>query len=177
MNEIIKLVPPSFESDALDDMLFHIVLVHPEIPQNTGNVARLCAGSKAWLHVVKPLGYVLEDRYLKRAGLDYWPAVRLSIHESLEALLEIMPLDRTYLFTKYADSLYREKSLERGSILVFGCETKGLPQEFTDANPDRLVRLPTSSDVRSLNLSNAVAIGAYEVLRQLEWRGETPMPS
>ena len=177
MNEIIKLEPGSFDPADLGESLFHIVLVHPEIPQNTGNIARLCAGAHAWLHVVEPLGYVLEDRYLKRAGLDYWPSVRLSIHPSLDALLEILPMDRVRLFTKYADRLYRDVEFERGSVLVFGCETKGLPRSLTDAHADLGVRLPTSSNVRSLNLSNTVAVGAYEVLRQLEWRGETPMPS
>lgn len=177
MNEIIKLEPGSFAIEALGESLLHVVLVHPEIPQNTGNIARLCAGANAWLHVVRPLGYVLEDRYLKRAGLDYWPSVRMSVHESLDALREQLPMDRAHLFTKSADRLYRDVRYERGSVLVFGCETRGLPSEFTDSNRSRLVRLPTSSNVRSLNLSNAVAVGTYEVLRQLEWPGEPPMPS
>lgn len=177
MNEIIKLEPGSFAPEALGESLLHVVLVHPEIPQNTGNIARLCAGANAWLHVVRPLGYVLEDRYLKRAGLDYWPSVRMSIHESLDALQKVLPIERAHLFTKAADRLYRDVCYERGSILIFGCETRGLPAAFTDAHRSQLVRLPTSSNVRSLNLANAVAVGTYEVLRQLEWAGEAPMPS
>lgn len=174
---LIQRTPPDFSLDALGDIAFHIVLVTPEIPQNTGNIARLCAGARAWLHLVEPLGYKLEDRYLKRAGLDYWPSVRLSVHPSLDSLLAMMPMDRARLFTKTGDDLYRTPTYTRGDILVYGCETKGLPAALTDAHRDRCVRIPTSGHVRSLNLANSVAIGAYEVLRQLDWEGETPMPS
>ncbi len=173
----ITLTPPDFSVDALGTCAFHVVLVAPEIPQNTGNIARLCAGAHAWLHLVEPLGYKLEDRYLKRAGLDYWPSVRLSVHASLDDLLALLPTERAVFFTKTGDGLYRDVAYERGAILVFGRETKGLPASLTDAHPERCVRIPTSSNVRSLNLANSVAIGAYEVLRQLDWRGETPMPS
>ena len=173
----IRPVPPDFSLEGLGDLRMHVVLVHPEIPQNTGNIARLCAGTDAWLHLVEPLGYVLEDRYLRRAGLDYWPGVRLSVHESLDALEPMLPRDRTWLFTKHADALYREAPLTRGAVLVFGCETKGLPDAFSTRWAGQRLRLPTTSKVRSLNLANAVAIGAYESLRQQGWGGEAPMPS
>ena len=171
-NRIIQLTPPAFD-DPCPTM--HVVLVHPEIPQNTGNIARLCAGTDAWLHVVEPLGYTLEDRYLRRAGLDYWPGVRLSKHPSLDALEAMLPRERTWLFSKRGEALYRDHAMPRGTVLVFGCETKGLPPEFTARWRDRCVRLPTTGKVRSLNLANSVGIAAYEVLRQADWRGETPM--
>lgn len=173
----IVRTPPDFALDALGDCALHIVLVEPEIPQNTGNIARLCAGAYAWLHLVEPFAFKLEDKYVRRAGLDYWPSVRLSVHPSLDALEAMLPFDRTVFFTKGADHLYRTPTYERGAVLVFGCETRGLPQRLTDAHADRCVRIPTSSNVRSLNLANSVAIGTYEVLRQLDWDGETPMPS
>lgn len=172
----IQLLPPSFTADDPETPL-HVVLVEPEIPQNTGSIARLCAGTGAWLHLVEPLGYVLEDRYLKRAGLDYWPNVQLSRHPSLDAVEALLPRERTWLFTKRAEALYRDAPLPHGSVLVFGCETRGLPTAFLERWSDRCVRLPTTGSVRSLNLSNSVAIASYEVLRQLDWRGSAPMPS
>lgn len=176
MSQIVTS-PPDFGLDALAPSTLHVVLVHPEIPQNTGSIARLCAGARVWLHLVEPLGYVLEDRYLKRAGLDYWPGVRLSVHRSLDALEPLLPTGRTAMFTKRAQRRYLDVEYQPGHALVFGCETRGLPPELLDRHEDCLVRIPTSSEVRSLNLSNSVAIGVYEALRQLDWPGETPMPS
>lgn len=171
----IVVSPPSFA--LTDDVHMHIVLVEPEIPQNAGSVARLCAGARAWLHFVEPTGFILADRYLKRAGLDYWPAVRLSVHPSLDALEAMLPRERTWLLTKRGRTLYREASLPQGTVFVFGRESAGLPQAFCDRWDDRQLRIPTTSDVRSLNLANAVGIVAWEALRQLEWAGETPMES
>lgn len=168
---------PDFSLDALDGVMLHVVLVHPEIPQNTGSIARLCAGTRTWLHLVEPLGYKLEDRYLKRAGLDYWPGVRLSVHRDLASLEAMLPAERTWLFSKTGERSYLEVPLAAGSVLVYGCETRGLPDAFVERYADRLVRIPTSSAVRSLNLSNSVAIGVYEGLRQIGWAGETPMES
>lgn len=173
----IVISEPDFDLTAAPPSRLHVVLVNPEIPQNTGSVARLCAGARAWLHLVEPLGFVLSDRYLKRAGLDYWPGVRLSVHPSLEALEAVLPLERTWAFTKQAEQLHTDVRYPDGAVLVFGRETRGLDQAFVERHAERLVRIPTSSEIRSLNLANSVAVGVYEVLRQQGWRGETPMPS
>lgn len=173
----IQVSAPDFSVEALDELWMHIVLVQPEIPQNSGSVARLCAASKAWLHLVKPLGYVLEDRYLKRAGLDYWPNVRLSVHEDLDALEALLPRERTWLFTKSGTALHYEVAYPRGAVLVFGRESSGLPPEFVERWGARTTRLPLSRWVRSLNLANAASVAAYEVLRQHGWSGESPMDS
>ena len=171
----IVLSPPSFAHDEAIHM--HIVLVEPEIPQNAGSVARLCAGARAWLHFVEPTGFVLADRYLKRAGLDYWPSVRLSVHESLEQIEAILPRDRTWILTKNGRTIYREAPMPHGTVLVFGRESSGLPQSFCDRWADRSLRIPTSANVRSLNLANCVGIVGWEALRQQDWAGETPMSS
>lgn len=172
---VIVRTQPDFSVDALGDCLCHVVLVTPEIPQNTGSVARMAAGARAWLHLVEPLGFVLEDRYLKRAGLDYWPGVRLSVHSSVSALASMLPRDRTTLFSAKATALYTDRPYARGAVLVFGCETRGLPAEFIEQWPDDQVRIPTSGEIRSLNLATSVGIGTFEVLRQLGWRGEAPL--
>lgn len=158
------------------DLDLHLVLVHPEIPGNTGNVGRLCAGTKVWLHLVEPLGFELSNRYLKRAGLDYWPHVQLCVHPDFEAVEEIFPAEKMAFFTKKAEKNYAEVKWKPGSVLVFGCETRGLPAEIRERHEERLVRIPTTDKVRSLNLSNACAIGLYEAMRQLEWApmGEGP---
>lgn len=173
----IPLTEPRFENELSVRPNLHIVLVHPEIPPNTGNIARLAAGTNAWLHLVEPLGFELASKHVRRAGLDYWPSVRLSVHESVEALSEALPMSRTWLFSKYGERLHSEPEYAPESVLVFGSESKGLPDSFTATRRDQLVRIPTTGNVRSLNLSNAVAIATYEVLRQQGWRGETPMSS
>jgi len=165
----IEVSPPSFAIDP--DVSLHIVLVHPEIPQNSGNIARLSAGTGAWLHLVKPLGYKLEDRYIRRAGLDYWPSVRLSVHESLGALEEILPEDRVYVFSTRGSHVYTEIVYPEGAVLVFGCETRGLDHAFVERWSSRSLRIPITSAVRSLNLANCVSVATYEVLRQRGWPG------
>lgn len=152
-----------------EDRDLHLVLVHPEIPGNTGNVGRLCAGTSVNLHLVKPLGFELDNRYLKRAGLDYWPHVKLFLHESFEEFEARFPKEKMVFFTKKARHNYGAVTFTPGSLLVFGCETKGLPDEILKKHEERLVRIPTTDKVRSLNLSNACAIGLYEAMRQLEW--------
>ena len=144
----------------------HIVLVEPEIPPNTGNVARLCAATGAWLHLVEPLGFLLDDKKVKRAGLDYWPAVRLSVHRSFEELAPRLHREDCHFFSKRAERLYTTAGLRPGCVLIFGKETTGLPSEVLNEYEDRCVRIPISSAVRSLNLSNAAAVAAYEVIRQ-----------
>ena len=145
----------------------NIVLVEPEIPGNTGNIARLCAGNHVTLHLVKPLGFSLEDKYLKRAGLDYWDLLDIRIHESFESLLAAYP-DRTYRYaTTKAKTVYSDVRYGVDDMLVFGKETKGLPEELLAAHPDQCIRIPLIDEARSLNLSNAAAIIVYEALRQL----------
>lgn len=145
-----------------------VVLVHPEIPHNSGCAGRLTAAMGARLHLVEPLGFSLEDRYLKRAGLDYWPLVNLTVHRSLEACFEVLgarsarPLEeRLRLFSARGGTSLREVAFELGDVLVFGSESKGLPPELLEAHAGRRVRIPIHEGVRSINLANAVAIAVY----------------
>ncbi len=153
----------------------HIVLVEPEIPQNTGNIARTCAATGLQLHLVKPLGFSLEDKYLKRAGLDYWPMVNLRIHASLEACLAhfaaIGSGGRMYFASTKAPRDYTQVSYGPQDVLVFGRETRGLPETLLARHWESCVRIPMLPDARSLNLSNSVAITAYEALRQQGFPG------
>jgi tRNA (cytidine/uridine-2'-O-)-methyltransferase len=146
----------------------HIVLVRPEIPQNTGSIARLAAASKCRLHLVGPLGFSLEDRYLKRAGLDYWPLVDLRTYVDWDqfAATHPNPPNGKY-FSTHAEKTYLDANYACGDFLFFGCETKGLGRDFIAERIDRAYRIPIfEPGVRSLNLSNAVSIVVYEALRQ-----------
>lgn len=146
---------------------FNIVLIEPEIPPNTGNIARLCAATGAVLHLVGKLGFSLDDRYLKRAGLDYWEFVALELWPDLTALQAAATGGRFfYLSTKVSRS-YLDAGFQPGDYIVFGKETKGLPEELLDANPDTSFTIPMPSQkVRSLNLSTSAGIVLYEALRQ-----------
>ena len=146
-----------------------IVLVEPEIPGNTGNIARLCAANHMTLHLVEPLGFSIEDKYLKRAGLDYWHLVDVKIHKSLDEVYGQYQDRRFWYATTKAAHTHAEVQYEIGDMLVFGKETKGLPEEIIAANPDTCIRIPMIDEARSLNLSNAVAIIAYEAMRQLDF--------
>ena len=152
-------------------MAFHIVLVEPEIPANTGNISRTCAATGTHLHLVRPLGFSTDDKYLKRAGLDYWHAVKMDYHDSFEELVQQYPDARFFLATTKATDVYAEVEFKDGDFLVFGKETKGLSPEILNQFPDSWIRLPMGDEVRSLNLSNAVAIMLYEGLRQLGFPG------
>ncbi len=146
---------------------FHIVLIEPEIPPNTGNIARLCAATGATLHLVGKLGFSIEDRYLKRAGLDYWDKVDLKQWKNLEELIGNYPGSRFwYLSTKVTRSSHEDGIYNSGDFLIFGKETAGLPAEILAANPDNCLTIQMPGKVRSLNLSNAVAVVLYEALRQ-----------
>ena len=140
----------------------HIVLVTPQIPQNSGNISRLCAGTNVDLHLVKPLGFSLEDRYLKRAGLDYWPHVKLHIHENLEEVLESVDMDHVAFYSTHASRPYTEFEPTGDPWFIFGCETSGLPDELLAAQSDRTYKIPITDHVRSLNLANACAVVLYE---------------
>ena len=150
-----------------DSGLISVALVEPEIPPNTGNIARLCAAVKVPLHLVGPLGFEITDRHLRRAGLDYWKYADVNRHPDLEGFLSQIPREHLHFFSKKADLSYVEASYERGSHLVFGSETAGLPEWLFRTYEDRFRRIPMfESGVRSLNLSSAVAIVVYEALRQ-----------
>ena len=146
---------------------FNIVLIEPEIPPNTGNIARLCAATDTVLHLVGKLGFSLDDRYLKRAGLDYWPSVNLHRWENLNELQDAFASGRFWYTSKKADRSYTAADFRPGDFLVFGKETEGLPEEMLDAHPERAIRIPIFTDaVRSLNLSTSAGIVLYEALRQ-----------
>lgn len=149
----------------------HIVLVEPEIPGNTGNISRLCAATGMELHLVKPLGFSVDDRYLKRAGLDYWHLVKVHYHENFSEILQQYEGHRFYYSTTKAERRYDEICYSNQDFLVFGKETAGLPEELLAANRDYCIRIPMITDARSLNLSNAVAVVAYEALRQFNYQG------
>ena len=152
----------------------NIVLVEPEIPQNTGNIARTCAATGASLHLVKPLGFEIDDRKLKRAGLDYWDKLDITYYENLDDFFAKNPDADFYCFTTKARHVYSDISYPKRVFLMFGKETKGLPEELLFANPDRCVRIPMRDTLRSLNLSNSDAIAVYEVFRQRGFEGLRP---
>lgn len=151
--------------------MMHIVLVNPEIPQNTGNIARTCAATGAKLHLIEPLGFELSDKYLKRAGLDYWHMMTYEVHPSWEAFLADNPGGRLHFATTKAPRDYCAATYGPDDFLVFGRETKGLDEALLAANYDRCVRIPMVADARSLNLSNSVAVVLYEALRQQGFPG------
>ena len=152
-------------------MAIHIVLVEPEIPQNTGNISRTCAVTGCVLHLVGPLGFTIDDRQLKRAGLDYWHMLDIRHYDSYEDFLLKNPDAPKYYLSTKAPARYDEVSYRDGDYLVFGKETKGLDEKLLEANLDRCLRIPMAGEARSLNLSNAVAIVTYEALRQLGFPG------
>lgn len=175
-------------------MPLNIVLLEPEIPPNTGNIARTCAATGSRLHLIKPIGFSLEDRYLRRAGLDYWEHLELTVHESWEEFLRWTELHtasaRTdedasaesssvdagpmmYFLSRKGLRSYTEVEYPNGTYLVFGRESVGLPESLVEANRDRCIRIPMRPEIRSLNLSNAVAIIVYEALKSRGFPGLT----
>lgn len=151
--------------------MFHVVLVEPEIPQNAGNIARTCAGTGCALHMIRPLGFEVSDKYLKRAGLDYWQYVEVDYFDSFEALQEKYPDANYYFFTTKARRTHCDATFHDGDFLVFGKETKGLPESLLIKNEKTCLRIPMYEKARSLNLSNSVAIAVYEALRQTGFEG------
>lgn len=150
------------------DPPLNIALVEPEIPPNTGNIARLCAATGTRLHLIEPLGFQLTSAHVRRAGLDYWDSVDLTRHASLDAFHEAQNASRCFYFSTRAKRSYTEVTYRPGDTLVFGSESKGLPDAVLDANEDRTLGIPILTDhVRSLNLANAAAIVLYEALRQI----------
>ena len=149
--------------------MLNIVLVEPEIPQNCGNIARTCAATRSRLHLVKPLGFDISDRAVKRAGLDYWPMVDLHVYENLNDFFRRNHSPDLWLATTKAPRCYAQVRFQPDCYLFFGKETAGLPAELRLAHPDRCIRIPMRPDARSLNLANSVAVVAYEALRQLNF--------
>jgi len=149
-------------------LTIHIVLVEPEIPPNTGNIARSCAATGAKLHLIKPLGFSIDDKTLKRAGLDYWPFVDLEVHDSLEDFLKVYKDMPMYLATTKGVRSYAEVSFEEDAMILFGKETAGLPISLIEEYKEKTIRIPMSKDtrLRSLNLSNSANIILFEALRQ-----------
>lgn len=147
----------------------NIALIEPEIPQNTGNIARTCAATGARLHLVGPMGFVITDKQVRRAGLDYWDKLDITYYDSKEEFFEKNAGAEFFYFTTKAEQTHSDVSYPNGCFLVFGKETKGLPEELLKENHDRCVRLPMRGIIRSLNLSNSVAVGVYEVLRQWDY--------
>ena len=151
--------------------MVNIVLVEPEIPQNCGNIARTCAATRSRLHLVEPLGFDISEKAVKRAGLDYWPLVDLTVYPSLDGLFAGNQIDDLWLATTKAPRDYSRARFRDGCWLFFGKETAGLPEAFRLAHADRCVRIPMREDARSLNLSNSVAILTYEALKQQGFPG------
>ena len=147
----------------------NIVLIEPEIPQNTGNISRTCAATGARLHLVKPFGFEINDKHLKRAGLDYWQYLDITYYENQAEFFEKNKGKQFYFFTTKALHRHSDVEYPDGAYLVFGKETKGLPEELLLQNRDSCVRIPMIDEARSLNLSNAVAIATYEALRQWDY--------
>ena len=149
----------------------NIVLVEPEIPQNTGNIARTCAATGAALHLVKPMGFTPTESKLKRAGLDYWHLLDITYYENLDDFFAKNPDANVFFFTTKAPRKYTEAEFHGKVFLMFGKESKGLPESLLEKNPNTCVRIPMRPNLRSLNLSNSVAIAVYEVFRQNDFEG------
>ncbi len=152
-------------------MSFHIVLVEPEIPANTGNIARTCAVTGARLHLVEPLGFSISDKQLKRAGLDYWPHLGVQVYKNLDEFFAANAVGKFYFCSTKAKQSYHETAFEDGCYLLFGKETKGLPEDLVFSDIGQAIRIPMKPGLRSLNLSNSVSIVLYEALRQRGFEG------
>ena len=151
--------------------MFHIVLVEPEIPQNTGNIARTCAVTGAVLHLVEPLGFSIDDRQLKRAGLDYWHLLDVRRYANLDEFFEKNAQGRFFYLTTKAKHAYTDIAFQDGDYFLFGKETRGLPESLLMAHPERCIRIPMREGARSMNLSNLVAVTVFEALRQTGFAG------
>ena len=151
--------------------MLNIVLVEPEIPQNCGNIARTCAATGSRLHLIRPLGFDISEKAVKRAGLDYWHLVEVFDYENLEDFFAKNDVKQMWCLSTKAPKCYTEASFADGCYLFFGKETKGLPEDFLEAHRQCCIRLPMRQEARSLNLSNSVAITVYEALRQLDYPG------
>ena len=153
--------------------MLNIVLVEPEIPQNCGNIARTCAATGARLHLIRPLGFDISEKAVRRAGLDYWNMVQVFDYDNLEDFFSKNQVDQMWCLSTKAPKSYTEAQFSDECYLFFGKETKGLPEDFLEKHRESCIRLPMRQEARSLNLSNAVAITVFEALRQLDFPGLT----
>ncbi len=151
--------------------MINVVLYSPEIPQNTGNISRTCAVTGARLHIIKPIGFEISDRTLKRAGLDYWDKLDVTYYENYEDFLRQNENAELYFFSSHAEKSYADVDYPEDVFLVFGCESVGLPRELVEANYEHALRIPMRKTLRCLNLSNSVAIAVYEILRRTGFDG------
>ncbi len=146
---------------------FHVVLYQPEIPANTGNIGRLCVGTNSMLHIIKPMRFFLTDKLVKRAGLDYWDKLSLKIHDSLDNFLTEFSNSNLYFCTTKTDRKFTELKYEKGDVFIFGPESRGIPKDILKKYHKQNITIPMSSKIRSINLSNSVAIVIYEAWRQI----------
>jgi tRNA (cytidine/uridine-2'-O-)-methyltransferase len=152
-------------------MSFKVVLYQPEIPANTGNIGRLCVGSGAELHIIKPMRFILSDKQLKRAGLDYWDKLVLVIHDSLEAFLAAYPDINVYYCTTKTKKRYTDVEYKKGDAFIFGPESRGIPEDILQAHKEMNITIPMSTEIRSINLANSVGIILYEAWRKVGFPG------
>lgn len=173
MNAAVERILHSEENTVSDEPVLNVVLVEPEIPPNTGNISRTCALTGARLHLVEPMGFSIDERSVKRAGLDYWDHLDVEVHPSLEDFLDKYGNRRLFLATTHGGVRYTDVSFEPGCFILFGKETAGLPKDLIALHPETAIRVPMGNDpaLRSLNLSNSVAVIVYEALRQLDFPG------
>lgn len=150
-----------------NDILFHIVLVHPDIPNNTGNIGRLCVATKCKLHLIHPLGFSLDEKAVRRAGIDWWKDVSVNEYDDWDSFEKINQQGSYYFFSKFSSQSYFSINYKQGDYLIFGSETSGLPEAIKNKYQDSLFRIPMPGEARSLNLANSASIGIYEGIRQL----------
>ena len=148
---------------------FKVVLYQPEIPSNTGNIGRICVGADLELHIIKPMRFLLNDKLVKRAGLDYWHKLNLTIHDSLDDFLNLYPSINVYYCTTKTKQKYTEMNYRAGDAFIFGPESRGIPEDILFSNKDMNITIPMTSEIRSINLSNSVAIILFEALRQVDF--------
>lgn len=151
----------------MNDFNFHIVLYQPEIPANTGNVGRLCVGCKAKLHIIKPMRFLITDKYVKRAGLDYWDKLQLDFYDDLASLQKKFRKERIFFCTTKSPNNYTQFNFRKGDVFIFGPESRGIPDEILQDNWQQTITIPMNADIRSINLANSVAIISYEAWRQI----------
>ncbi|MCK4956966.1 MAG: tRNA (cytidine(34)-2'-O)-methyltransferase [Candidatus Cloacimonetes bacterium] len=155
--------------NSIENPSFRIVLYQPEMPANTGNIGRLCVGSNAELHIIKPMRFFITDKLVKRAGLDYWDKLSLHLHDSMDDFLEKYPENNIYYCTTKTDQVYSQKKYQRGDIFVFGPESRGIPEEILEKHKSKNITIPMSDQIRSINLANSVGIVLYEAWRQIDF--------
>jgi len=153
--------------DPMKNPCLRIVLYQPEMPANTGNIGRLCVGSQAELHIIKPMRFLITDKLVKRAGLDYWPKLSLTLHDSFEDFLGKYPDENIYYCTTKTEQKFTDVKYQKGDFFMFGPESRGIPEEILDAYKSHNITIPMSPDIRSINLANSVGIVLYEAWRQI----------